>query len=71
MADDKIAALCYFTRLFSTGIDAAEHFDTESAALKYGKACVKRSSNPKAYATVANKIITQSKGRLKVKVLKR
>lgn len=51
--DETVATvLCYFTRVFSSGVDDAKSFDSEPAALKFAKKCVKEGSGSNPHAII-------------------
>jgi hypothetical protein len=52
--DGKFTVLCYFTRIFSSGMDEAKSFTTEPDAMKFAKKCVKDSKNLNPHAIVSN-----------------
>jgi len=75
-SDDKpFSVLCYFTRLFSSGVDDTGSFSTEKEALTFAKKCVQDGKGTNAHALVDNhytgvhKTIARSKsGRLQTKI---
>jgi hypothetical protein len=48
--EGDFSVLCYFTRVFSNGVDEVGRFHTEADAMKFAKKCVKggHGSNPHA-----------------------
>jgi hypothetical protein len=72
--EKPFSVLCYFTRVFSSGVDEAGSFGTEKEALAFAKKCVKdgHGSNPHAlvdnhYAGVHKTIARTRAGRLQTK----
>jgi hypothetical protein len=68
---------CYFTRVFSSGLDEAKSLPDEKAAMTFAKKCVKegRGTNPHAlvdnhYEGIHRTVGLTKSGRLQVKARK-
>ena len=75
-SDDRTEARvsCYFTSLFSSGLDAIKPFSSEDAALKFAKKCTKEGKGTGSHAVITysdarpNTVVTKTRtGRLQVK----
>ncbi len=73
--DDTVARVsCYFTGLFSSGLDDIKPFSSEDAALKFAKKCTKDGKGSNAHAVITysdarpHTVVTRTRtGRLQVK----
>ncbi len=74
-SDDTVARVsCYFTGLFSSGLDDIKPFSSEDAALKFAKKCTKDGKGSGAHAVITytdtrpNTVVSKTRtGRLQVK----